>query len=278
MMLRIACFLVTASVLAGCNQSGQLSQSLIEPRDEVIAVIGTGDMGDSIGPRFAELGFKVVYGSRTPDSEKVTALVAKTGNGAVAKGQLDAAQMGDIVVLAVPWPAMETVATSIGNLDGKIIIDVSMPWDQADDGYPIITVPTSSAELIQEWNPGAKVVKALATIGSQIIDDPQEADGVVTMPVASDHRDAKERVAAILAELGYDPVDFGPLRMAREMESLQVIWLIPVLQRRDAAWEFYFRRSKYYPCIWQDDWRKPVYDAENLPNIPETQSSPGTCP
>jgi len=75
-------------------------------------------------------------------------------------------------------------------------------------------VDPSSAELIQKWNPGAKVVKGLGTMGSMIIDNPATVDGPVTIPLALDHRDAKERVAQIVDELGLDPVDFGPLRLA----------------------------------------------------------------
>ena len=95
-----------------------------------VGIIGTGDMGDSLGPRFAELGYKVVYGSRNPDSEKSRNLVKKTGKNASVTTQKEAAQAGDIVVLVVPWPAMETVAQNLGSLDGKIVIDPSMPSDQ----------------------------------------------------------------------------------------------------------------------------------------------------
>jgi hypothetical protein len=68
-----------------------------------VAIIGTGDMGDSLGPRFAELGYPVVYGSRTPASEKAQNLVMQTGENARVTTQMEAAQAGDIVVLAVPW-------------------------------------------------------------------------------------------------------------------------------------------------------------------------------
>jgi predicted dinucleotide-binding enzyme len=71
---------------------------------ETVAMIGTGDMGDSLGPRFAELGYRVVYGSRKPESDKVKALVKKTGKNASAATQMEAAQRADIVVTAVPWP------------------------------------------------------------------------------------------------------------------------------------------------------------------------------
>jgi predicted dinucleotide-binding enzyme len=215
---------------------------------ETVAVIGTGDMGDSLGPRFAELGYQVVYGSRTPEREDVKALVMKTGEHASANTQLEAAQQADIIVLAVPWPAMEMVARNLGDLAGKIVIDVSMPFEQGDDGYPKHMLKTSSAEMIQGWNPGAKVVKTLATMGSQVIDEPLVEGGIVTIPVASDDRQAKERVAAIVAGMGLDPVDFGPLRMAREIETLQLIYMIPLVQNRPENWEFHFRRSDHYGC------------------------------
>ena len=86
---------------------------------ETVAVIGTGDMGDSVGPRLAGLGYTVIYGSRDPKSERVAALVRSTGNGASAALPADAAADADIVLLAVPWPAMETSARNLGDLDGK---------------------------------------------------------------------------------------------------------------------------------------------------------------
>jgi hypothetical protein len=248
----------------------------VEP--EIVAIIGTGDMGDSLGPLFAEQGHQVVYGSRDPASEKVTALVTRTGNGASAATQMAAAQAGDIVLLAIPWPAMGTVARSLGNLDGKIIIDVSMPWQQADDGYPEISLSTSSGEMIQEWNPGSKVVKTLASAGAEIFDDVLAAGGPITMPLASDHREAKERVAEIIAAMGLDPVDFGPLRMGRYIEALQLIYMIPVVQRRTTKWEFYFRRT-HRPCEWVlADWFVSADDADHLAEIPETQIIPKPCP
>ncbi len=125
---------------------------------ESVAVIGTGDMGNSLGPKLAEIGYRVIYGSRDPTRESVQDLVERTGAGASATTQKEAAQAADIVLLAVPWPPMEQVAQNLGNLDGKIVIDVSFPFRQAEDGYPESMVETSSAEMIQGWNPGAKVV------------------------------------------------------------------------------------------------------------------------
>lgn len=142
---------------------------------QTVAVIGTGDMGDSLGLRFAELGYRVVHGSRDPASDKVQALVELTG------------------------------------------------------------------------------------------------------PNTSDDREAKEIVAGIVAAMGMDPVDVGPLRMAREIESLQMIYMIPLVQVRDEAWEFYFRRSNHWPCQDIEGWYEPVYDNENLATLPGTQGDPLPC-
>jgi hypothetical protein len=243
-----------------------------------VAVIGTGDMGDSLGPRLAKLGFRIVYGSRDPESEKVRALVEVTGNGASAATPIEAAQQGDIVLTLVPWPPMESVAQNLGDLDGKIVVDVSMPFEQGADGYPQKMVDTSSAEMIQDFNPGARVVKTWATLGAQVIDDIRAVDGPVSVPLASNDREAKEYVANIVAAMGLDPVDFGPLRMAREIETLQMIYMIPLVQSRDQAWEFYFRRSNHWPCQEPEGWYDPVFDKGNLAELPRTQGEAEPCP
>jgi predicted dinucleotide-binding enzyme len=244
---------------------------------ETVAVIGTGDMGDTLGPRFAGLGYRVIYGSRDPQSDKVQGLVARTGHAASAAMPAAAAAKADIVVLAVPWPAMETVAQKLGNLDGKIVIDISMPFKQGEDGYPEPLLQTSSAQMIQKWNPGARVVKTFATMGSGIIDEPRSAGGTISLPIASNDKAAKEKVAGIVKAMGLDPVDFGPLRMAREIEALQQIYMIPLVQNRPWNWEFHFLRAKQYGCYLSGDHNAenaaPAYDADNLARVGESDPS-----
>ena len=268
-------FAVVGAILLALT--GVLSADPMEPKP-VVAIIGTGDMGDSLGPRFAQLGYSVVYGSRYPDGEKAQGVVKLTGPNARVTTQREAAQAGGIVVLAVPWPAMKTVAQNLGSLDGKIVVDISMPVEHGDDGYLQSTVETSSAEMIQQWNPGARVVKAFATLGSYVVDDPGVVGGPVSVPIASDDRDAKEQVAAIVAAMGLDPLDAGPLRLSREIEALQRLYMVPLIQRRQAAWEPYFRRSYFWECIWEDDWSEPVADADDLAEVPETQGPVMSCP
>ena len=77
--------------------------------DKTVAVIGTGDMGDSLGPKLAEIGYTVVYGSRDPSRDSVKELVMNTGPNASATTQQEAAQSASIVLLAVGWPAMHSM-------------------------------------------------------------------------------------------------------------------------------------------------------------------------
>jgi predicted dinucleotide-binding enzyme len=244
---------------------------------ETVAIIGTGDMGNSIGPKLAEKGYHVIYGSRDPAHKSVQELVALTGNNARATSQKEAAQQAQIVVLVVPWPAMQEVAQNLGNMDGKILIDVSIPIQQAEDGYLESMVETSSAQLIQGWNPGAKVVKTLLA-SSNVIDDPTILGGRVTSFVAADDRNAKETAARIVADLGLQPLDAGPLRHAQEIEAWARLWFVPAIQKRRQGFELAVLPSNYWYCIWQDEWYAPVGDSKNLAVFPDPQVMAEPCP
>ncbi|MFQ5983652.1 MAG: NADPH-dependent F420 reductase, partial [Woeseiaceae bacterium] len=116
---------------------------------ETIAVIGTGQVASALGPRFAELGHEVVYGSRNPSRDQVKQLVARTGDRASATSPAEAAAGADIVVLAVPGEVVETVTKSLGDLAGKIIIDPTNALVRGEDGLFEMAVETSNAEHIQ---------------------------------------------------------------------------------------------------------------------------------
>jgi predicted dinucleotide-binding enzyme len=233
-----------------------------------VAVIGTGDMGDSLGPKLSEAGYRIIYGSRNPSRAELQELVDQTGNQAKATTQKEAAQEATIVLLAIPWPAMEQVAQNLGNLDGKIVIDVSFPTEQGPDGYPQSSVETSSAEMIQAWNPGANVVKwSLPT--AHYIDEPQELGHRPSNLIAADDRESKETVARIAYAIGQDPFDAGPLRMSRALEAQVLLFMVPLYQRRTAHWETITMRSSYWSCFWGDDWSEPVIDSDDLAEFPK---------
>lgn len=211
---------------------------------EDIAVIGTGMMGGSLGPRLAAAGHTVIYGSRSPGSERVVALVAESGPRASAMSQPEAAHAGRMVIIAVPWKAVEQVVRELRPaLAGKIVIDITNAQRlNEDDGLPEMAVATSGGELVQGWLPRARVVKAFNTVGFHVVAEPDRAGGPVTVPVAGDHLEARQKVMGLVRELGFDVMDAGPMRMARTLERLSALYRVPHWsQRRDASFEYYFR-------------------------------------
>jgi predicted dinucleotide-binding enzyme len=188
-------------------------------------MIGTGRVGSALGQRVTQLGHTVIYGSRDPSRESVRALVATTGGGASASTPVDAVAGADIVVLAIPWDAVESVVASLGDLSGKIVIDPTNPRVIAADGLYDSPLATSNAAMIQAWAPDALVVKTLTLIPAESMLDPEYMDFRFILPMAGDDPAAKRRVAELLDSMGVETVDIGKVRHAHIIESLySVTW------------------------------------------------------
>jgi predicted dinucleotide-binding enzyme len=207
-----------------------------------IAVIGTGDVAGALGPEFAAQGHTIVYGSRDPDRDDVRALVARTGRGASAAGQREAVADADIVVLAVPGTVAEQVTKDLGDLAGKIVIDPTNRVGRDPSGGMAYDKPAnaeSNAELVQRAAPGARVVKAFNTLNVRQMVDPETAGGPITIAMAGDDAEAKAVVAELISGMGLEPWDLGPLRFARVLEELLVVWAHSLTQGRQ--FNYYFR-------------------------------------
>jgi NADPH-dependent F420 reductase len=189
-----------------------------------IAVLGTGSVGGALGSRWAAAGHEVVFGSRDPSQPKPQALIARCEGRATATSFAEAAARADSVLLAVPWSNTQATLKSLGDLSGKILIDCSNPL-RADFSGLELGHSTSAAEQIAEWAPAARVVKAFNTVSVKVMLDPTFAAEPATLFFCGDDTAAKEVVRGLSADLGFHPVDAGPLASARYLEPLAMLYI-----------------------------------------------------
>lgn len=170
-----------------------------------IALIGTGKMASGLAKRLAAAKVAFFVGSRD-DAKGVS--------------PAQAALKAEIIVLGVPYGAVGETIKSLGNIDGKILVDISNP---TTPDYMTLTIghTTSAAEEIQKLAPKAHVVKAFNTIFAQILDlDPATAKSRVQVFYATDDKAAGEKVAVFIETIGYDAVYSGALSNARYLEPV----------------------------------------------------------
>ncbi len=189
-----------------------------------IAVIGTGNVGATLGARWAEAGHSVVFGTRDPKARKVAAMLQEAGPNASAATVAKAAAAGEVVVLATPWEATRSAVESAGGLPGKIVIDCTNPI-AADLSGLSVGLTTSAGEQVARFAPGARVVKAFNTIGSNVMADPAFKDGAATLLICGDDAEAKKTVSALGRDLGFDVVDAGALTVSRYLEPMAMLWI-----------------------------------------------------
>ena len=199
-----------------------------------IGIVGSGNVGATLGRRFSQAGHSVAFGTRHPDSAEMAELARLPG--ARVTSQSDAAQSNEVVVLATPWPATAQALGGLGDLAGKILLDCTNPLKPALDGLEVANT-SSAGEQVAQWAPGARVVKIFNTIGYNVMDNPLFGSLPATLFYCGDDTDAKSVARDLAAAIGFDPVDAGPLRQARVLEPFALLWISLALggQGRDIA-------------------------------------------
>jgi NADPH-dependent F420 reductase len=193
-----------------------------------IAVIGAGNVGGTLGKRWAQAGHEVVFGARDPKEAKIAALVRESGPSARAASVPEAARQATVVVLSVPWENARDAVAAAGDLRGRILIDATNPLPLTPEGLRqglVIGHTTSGGEEIARWAEGARVVKAFNTTGWQNLADPEYGSQGLSMLLCGDDADAKKVTVDLARQLGFQPVDVGPLRSARYLEALAMLWI-----------------------------------------------------
>jgi len=197
-----------------------------------IAIIGAGNVGGTLGTAWAQkAGHEILFGVRNPAAEKAQALVAKLGGKARAATPAEAAASADFM-LTTPWPQAEAAVRSLGNVSGKIVLDATNPLAMGPDGLGLeIGHSISAGEKVQGWAAGASVFKTLNTTGFGNMAEPVFHGVKSVMFVAGDDAANKPKVIDLVASLGFDVIDAGPLRDARLLEAHAMLWIELALKR-----------------------------------------------
>ena len=185
-----------------------------------IVIVGAGNVGRALGGGWRKAGHGVTIALRDTAGEKAVALKQEGFSITSTKG---AAAAGEIVVLAVPWPALTTAVKELGSLAGKIVVDAINPL--TPDFSLAIGHDDSAGETVARLAPGARVVKAFNTTGANNMADSRYGGGKLMMPVAGDDAAAKATVMSLAADLGFEPIDVGPLAMSRHLEPMAMVWI-----------------------------------------------------
>ena len=189
-----------------------------------IGILGSGLMGGKLGTLFARAGHDVVF-SYARSQEKLKGLAREASGKARPGTPREAAQEADVLLLAVHWSRIDDVLKQAGHLVGKIILSCSLPMN-ADDTELVVAHTSSGAEELARRTAGARVVAAFNTVPSEVLFGVYEGRRSATRPslvYCGDDARGKEVASRLISDVGFDPLDAGPLRIARYLEPFGLL-------------------------------------------------------
>jgi predicted dinucleotide-binding enzyme len=186
-----------------------------------------------------------MMGSRDAANEKALAWAKRTGPNASVGTFANAADFGDIVVLATLGVAIESALGMAGpeRVRGKVVIDATNPLDFSNGVPPTLAVSgnDSGGEMVQRLLSDAHVVKAFNTVGNAHMFRPDFPDGPPDMFVCGNDADAKRRVGEILRTFGWGMVDVGGIAASRYLEAMCVVWVNVAFSTTPPTWNHAFK-------------------------------------
>ena len=189
-----------------------------------IGILGSGLMGGKLGTIFARAGHDVVF-SYARTKGKLERLARDAGSRARAGTPAEAARDADALLLAVHWSRVDDVLKKAGSLSGKVILTCSLPMNAKDTALAIAHTSSGAEELAKKL-PKARIVSAFNTLPSEVLFSVFEGDAGDARPnvvYCSDDARAKKVAAQLITDTGFEPVDAGPLRIARYTEPFALL-------------------------------------------------------
>jgi predicted dinucleotide-binding enzyme len=189
-----------------------------------IAILGSGLMGGKLGTIFARAGHQVAFSySRSP--KKLERLAKAAGRNARAAAPRDAAHDADALLLAVHWSRVDDVLAQAGDLSGKVVVSCTLPMNE-DDTDLVVAHTSSGAEELARTIPDARIAAAFGTVPSEVLFGVFERRRKRLRPSLVYYGDdgrAKKVAATLITDCGFDPVNAGPLRIARYAEPFALL-------------------------------------------------------
>lgn len=189
-----------------------------------IGILGSGLMGAKLGTIWARAGHTVVF-SYARSKEKLEKLAREAKGGARAGTPAEAAGESDVLLLAVHWSRVDDVLKQAGDVAGKVVVSCSLPMNAADTGL-VVAHTSSGAEALARKIKKARVVSAFNTVPSEVlfgVFHSRRKAGKPGLVYCGDDSASKKIAARLIRDVKFDPVDAGPLRIARYTEPLALL-------------------------------------------------------
>lgn len=189
-----------------------------------IGIIGSGNIGGSVGVLWAQAGHQVFFSSRHP--EELAELASKAGPNAQVGLPAEAAAFGDVIFMAVPYHAMPKVGEDLATLiAGKVLLDCGNPYPSRDGEMAVIALEKGTGIASAEFFPGVRLVRAYNSISHQsIITQAHRQGELMAIPLAADDEAAIKVASGLIKDSGFDPVLVGPLSKAREFDNRSALY------------------------------------------------------
>ena len=184
-----------------------------------IAIIGAGRLGGALGQRLLEAGHRVTFSGGASAAEAASTIEAHA-----AASSREAATWADVVILAVPFAAIEDAIEEAGRLEGKVLWSCVSAL-RSDYSGLAVGFDTSAAEQVASYAPGARLVAAIPPFAEALSSRHLRYDAGLTPTVfvCGDDADAKSLIEKLVSEIGAEPVDAGPLEAARLVEPAMML-------------------------------------------------------
>ena len=179
-----------------------------------IGMIGSGNVGSSLGRVWANAGHPVMFSSRNLEHDK--ALAMQIGANARAGTPREAAAFGEVVVFAVPYGALAELGKTLADsIKGKVVIDTCNPFPHRDGEIANRARAEGAGVVSAQLLPGARIVRAFNAVGASRMGRAHEDRVRMGLPIAGDDKEAIEVASTLIRETGYEPVLVGGLEMGK---------------------------------------------------------------